>query len=398
MRFFDCKRLQLISGQELMGIQGFDLSQLKIAQPSYRLYNLMAGNAMTVSVVMACMVGLQAFALPSTTGDWKSVNKIVKDHKLEHKYKTPAAKLKYVQKVLKLEITYDENKNPGVVFNDEDPDVKKVKFGRRLSRSKVQSKEVGNAEEMEIEAEKASSAVACKMEEKGKDSWQNRCDVEHVGRRKATSIEDLRLLVATVTAEGIFKQKPGCRPVDVNNKAGKASALSEEWLKESATTDIGKEAKLAGQVLLEMLALAGSISESCRAAVGDVETAAHWKTTINSFSKDNAKTCIATIAEKFFEWQEDGALFLDFIRCAEPSPGSSAASLTLHDFREVFSEKELLLMQASSLNSFFDMFRDATSFDEFDAMLKPSSYHSDIARPGHVSSFAWKYEQEMPKR
>ena len=109
------------------------------------------------------------------------MNKIVKDHKLEHKYKTPAAKLKYVQKVLKLEITYDENKNPGVVFNDEDPDVKKVKFGRRLSRSKVQSKEVGNAEEMEIEAEKASSAVACKMEEKGKDSWQNRCDVEHVG-------------------------------------------------------------------------------------------------------------------------------------------------------------------------------------------------------------------------
>ena len=101
---------------------------------------------------------------------------------------------------------------------------------------------------------------------------------------------------------------------------------------------------------------------------------------------------------RFFEWQEDGALFLDFIRCAEPSPGSSAASLTLHDFREVFSEKELLLMQASSLNSFFDMFRDATSFDEFDAMLKPSSYHSDIARPGHVSSFAWKYEQEMPKR
>ena len=120
-------------------------------------------------------------------------------------------------------------------------------------------------------------------------------------RRKATSIEDLRLLVATVTAEGIFKQKPGCRPVDVNNKAGKASALSEEWLKESATTDIGKEAKLAGQVLLEMLALAGSISESCRAAVGDVETAAHWKTTINSFSKDNAKTCIATMAEKLLK-------------------------------------------------------------------------------------------------
>lgn len=44
VRLFDCFRETFISGQELMAIQGFDLSMMTIPSPSYRLLNTMAGG------------------------------------------------------------------------------------------------------------------------------------------------------------------------------------------------------------------------------------------------------------------------------------------------------------------------------------------------------------------
>ena len=104
VKLWDYKRRTLVSGQELMCIQGFDLTQLRIPQPTYRLLNLMAGalpliacvplskvcpqyrknkmydsfpcfscnymggslpgNAMTTSVLSALLVALQCFAWP----------------------------------------------------------------------------------------------------------------------------------------------------------------------------------------------------------------------------------------------------------------------------------------------------------------------------------------------
>ena len=54
VRLFDCKRELFISGQELMAIQGFDLSQMTVPDSSYRLLNLMAGGELGNSFVSTC--------------------------------------------------------------------------------------------------------------------------------------------------------------------------------------------------------------------------------------------------------------------------------------------------------------------------------------------------------
>lgn len=55
VRLFDCFREKFISGQELMAIQGFDLSMMKIPGESYRLLNVMAGGGCGVFAVATCI-------------------------------------------------------------------------------------------------------------------------------------------------------------------------------------------------------------------------------------------------------------------------------------------------------------------------------------------------------
>ena len=80
--------------------------------------------------------------------------------------KTEAQQRRYVEKTLKLQITLDDEKRPGVIFSAGGNDVKTVRMGRRMSHSKIQEKEAESKEELDAMAAKSASALKVSMEEK----------------------------------------------------------------------------------------------------------------------------------------------------------------------------------------------------------------------------------------
>ncbi|CAE7787156.1 HERC1 [Symbiodinium sp. CCMP2456] len=408
------------------------------------------------------------------TGTWKSLQKICEEKGM-HKLKTEAQQKRFVEKTLKLEVTLDDQKRPGVVFAREDDDVKEVRMGRRLSHSKVQSKEVENREELDALQEKSAGATRCTMEQKvladvqvngsedessaegGCSSSDSSCvlakalgkskvkgqpkrrlstgsttasvaptdeaearnrsasnppmkrsrhkqpqnpsapatspsPVPQVSKqaekqKKIDQIQPTLQQLRAVTVEGMMKATPGCRAADARNKALRGAKLAEEISQIEGQSEEAKELAQQSKLLTDMIEVTDMIrTESCNQAVCDPAVAAKWKELMSQLPKSEKRFMFQAIAEKLR--QEGAPNFINFIRCSSESVPE--VSLSLSDFRDQFSNEEILQFQLNLFQSIFNgMLKDkgnALQIEDIAKLLPPDTFQPLIARTSFSAS------------
>ena len=68
VKIWDYDRMMVLSGQELMGMAGFDMGQFSSHGLEYSMLNRFAGNAMTPSVLGGALLSFALCAIPDSSG------------------------------------------------------------------------------------------------------------------------------------------------------------------------------------------------------------------------------------------------------------------------------------------------------------------------------------------